>query len=132
MVGAVHEAHERTWSLEADPTEIRRIRGEVGSFVDAHYELSPERRADLALALSEVVTNALLHGNRDGRANPIEVHVHVDGKVEFTVRDAGVGMRPNPTGGGAGYGLAIVSAVADDLQVHDSDLGGTEVRVRFD
>jgi anti-sigma regulatory factor (Ser/Thr protein kinase) len=128
-VSGVYDKH---WSLRPDPAEIPRIRREVSHFVAETCGMSAERRPDLELALSEVVTNALLHGYRGRDGDPISVDVHVDGKVEFVVRDNGVGMRPHPSSGGAGLGLTIVMAIADDLEISDCEGGGTEVRVTFE
>ena len=110
-----------SWTLESDPREIRRIRREVTRLVDEHHGLPPERRGDLQLAVSEIVTTALLH--RPGEQ--IHVDLHVGRTVEFTVRDAG-------TQPGGGYALAIVSAIADDVQIRSRAGGGTEVRVVFE
>ena len=125
-------AVDRRWTLAPDPTEVPRIRREVRQFVVEHDGLEPARHPNLDLAVTEVVTNALLHGYRDGGGDPITVDVHVDGKVQITVTDTGVGMRPHPGSPGAGLGLAIVMSIADHVEVSPGEAGGTRVRVTFE
>jgi anti-sigma regulatory factor (Ser/Thr protein kinase) len=123
---------DRRWTLEPEPDEVPRIRREVHHFVAGCERLSAARLRDLDLVVTEVVTNALLHGYRDEHRAPIEVDVHVDGHVEIVVRDRGVGMSPHPDSPGAGLGLAIVGKLADSFEVRAANGGGTEVRVVFE
>ena len=109
-----------------------RIRREVHRFLAERDTLPASRLRDLDLVVTEVVTNALLHGYRDEHRAPIEVDVHVDGRVEIVVRDRGVGMSPHPGSPGAGLGLAIVGKLADSFEVRAAGDGGTEVRVVFE
>lgn len=104
-------------------SEARRA---VSNFIAG--ALSEEVCDDVLLALDEIVTNALAHGD-SGRS--IEVHVARDGQqVAMTVRDSGKGFDPRgirydspPVGlteGGRGLYLAI--RLMDSLTVY-SDHG---------
>lgn len=125
------DVRSRRWTLDPEPDEVPRIRREVNAFVSAAKGLPPERMPDLDLAVTEVVTNALLHGYRGEARAPIEVHVALEAGVEVRVLDRGVGMSPHPGSPGAGLGLSIVGKLADLFEVRASDDGGTEVRVVF-
>jgi len=88
------------------------------------------------LAVSETVTNAVVHAYRDDdrgdSAGEIALRLRLNGDgIIVTVADAGDGIRPNPESPGLGYGLALVASLADEVAIARSDLGGTAVRMRF-
>lgn len=64
--------------------------------VDAKIEpimISSHKAAPLGLVLSEIVTNAVKHGYRDGRAGTIKLAAHrVDGVATIEIADDGPGM----------------------------------------
>jgi anti-sigma regulatory factor (Ser/Thr protein kinase) len=96
-------------------------------FVDAHTTtLRPQQRDDAALMVSELVTNALMHGT-----GAISLHLDVDPRaVRVEVSDEGaVALAPSPTPGAhGGWGLRIVEQLADDWGVLD---GSTKVWFRL-
>jgi GAF domain-containing protein len=83
---------------------------------------SPDLAADVELALSELVTNAVLHGEP-----PITVRVLLDGGVRLEVRDAGR-LRPillsQSPEAMTGRGLSMVAAVATTWGVEPVAAGG--------
>lgn len=86
---------------------------------------------DLALAASEAVTNAVVHGYRDDEDGPIELSGYRDGhECVLEVADRGVGMRPHPGAHGLGMGLPVISTVADSVEILSLE-PGTAVRMRF-
>ena len=77
--------------------------------------LGPEQTPSLALLVSEVVTNALLHGDSD---QDVEVVIAVDDAlVRVEVCDRGDGFVPAPKAldhdGDGGYGLYLVEQLSD-------------------
>jgi serine/threonine-protein kinase RsbW len=91
----------------------------------------PEQADRVRLAISEAVTNAILHGYREG---PGEIHVEAtarDGMLEILVGDDGVGMQPHDDRAGLGLGLGIVARVTDQMAIVPRPEGGTELRMRF-
>jgi anti-sigma regulatory factor (Ser/Thr protein kinase) len=126
-----HEVR-RLWTLEPEPAEVPRVRREVSRFVAELDGLPAARMPDLDLAVSEAVTNALVHGNRGGLREPVTVDVLVNGVVQVVVRDHGVGMSPHPDSPGAGLGLAILGKLADRMELRAADGGGTELRIAFE
>lgn len=124
-------SEQRSWVLRRDPSEIPRIRRDVAAFLREHDAIEAVRHPDVELVVSELVTNALLHGD-SGQRRPIEVEVRLGEGVEVWVRDAGYGMRPGRNGSSTGgLGLAIVMAVSDGLDVRDVE-GATEVTATFE
>lgn len=89
---------------------------------------------DVALAITEATTNAVLHAYRDGTAGSMRVVAcaRPDGLV-VVVRDYGCGMQPNPDSPGLGLGLSVIGAVAHEMNIErpDDGNGGTRVRIHF-
>jgi serine/threonine-protein kinase RsbW/stage II sporulation protein AB (anti-sigma F factor) len=84
------------------------------------------------LAVTEAITNAVLHAYRGERDGTIEVVATPDaGGLTVVVVDRGVGMSPNPTGHGLGFGLPVIGAYADSFRVEPVRGGGTRVTMRF-
>jgi anti-sigma regulatory factor (Ser/Thr protein kinase) len=88
------------------------------------------------LAVSEAVSNAVLHGYRDGGgAVRGEVTVIVeaeDSRLDVRVRDRGCGMSPHVDGRGAGLGLPLIAELSDAVAVRPSgEGGGSEVHMTF-
>jgi len=106
----VNERVTEDLDLTTDPRSIRLARGFLAS-VARSLDVPEETMSVAELALSEVVTNAVVHGEP-----PIRVHVDATAShLEISVTDAGPARpradetRLDATGG---RGLAIVAAVA--------------------
>jgi anti-sigma regulatory factor (Ser/Thr protein kinase) len=81
-----------TLSLEAIPTAVAEARRWVAAV--ASGRLAPEQEANLQLVMSEVVTNALVHGSPGDR-----IDLAVTAKEQFLcvqVYDDGPGLAPRP------------------------------------
>jgi serine/threonine-protein kinase RsbW len=83
------------------------------------------------LAVSEAVTNVVIHAYRD---DPGEVQVTIQGlkdELWVLIADDGCGCQMPPTTPGLGWGLAIITNSCDDFSLVDRADGGTEARMRF-
>jgi serine/threonine-protein kinase RsbW/stage II sporulation protein AB (anti-sigma F factor) len=89
----------------------------------------------VALALSETVSNAILHAYVDEPdTGDVEVHAEPTDEGEslrVTVVDHGRGMRPRDDSPGIGAGLPLVSRVAQRFDISEPPGGGTKVCMVF-
>jgi serine/threonine-protein kinase RsbW len=98
---------------------------------------SEETIADLKLAITEAVANAVKHAYPEGSSGRITVELQaLPGGMEIAVSDAGRGLEHAPappedgTPGEGGMGLSIIRAVADEVEL-TAGPGGVGTRVRF-
>ena len=86
------------------------------------------------LAVSEAVSNVVVHGYRDGPAGPVTVSAEAeDGELVVIVLDEGTGLSPRADSPGVGLGLPLIAEVTGSLSVRPGDGGrGTELRMTFD
>lgn len=86
--------------------------------------------ADVALAVSEAVTNAVKYAKVSEAEGVVELSAATsDGWLEVKVRDYGEGFGKGSSDG-LGLGLAIIARLCSDLKIiQEGD--GTEVRMRF-
>ena len=99
-------------TFEGQPEAASQARTAVTTFASAH--LLPAREADLAVAVSEVVTNAIVHGDPGGI---IEVRASRAGDaLRIEVTDGGAGLAPTPrsttSAPGGGFGLFLVEQLS--------------------
>jgi serine/threonine-protein kinase RsbW len=115
--------------LDAEPPSVALVRRELGAFVDDEFGAAS---ADVTLAVSEAVSNVVLHAYRDGTPGTVRVVACIyPAELVVVVRDYGCGMRPNPRSPGAGLGLSIIGAAASAMNVERPDDGGTRIRLKF-
>jgi serine/threonine-protein kinase RsbW len=115
--------------LDATPASVARARAEVARFAGS---CAIDEPVDIALAVSEAVTNVVLHAYRDGRPGRVRIVACMRPlELVIVVRDYGCGMRPHPGSPGAGLGLSIIGAATSEMRVERPDDGGTRVRLRF-
>jgi serine/threonine-protein kinase RsbW len=86
----------------------------------------------IRIAVSEAVSNVVVHGYRGTRDRGFTLAVAVDhGEVHVIVRDTGCGMRPRTDSPGAGLGLPLIARLATTVSVTAPPEGGTEVTMTF-
>ena len=102
--------------------------------------LSDETLSDLKLALTEACTNSVRHAYQDGREGVVEiVYLLEPDRMVVEVADDGEGFAPDelledPEGGlsEGGLGIAIIRAVADEVEFGERETGGSRLRfVKF-
>lgn len=115
------------------PGAVRRLRAQVTAFAAA-AGVRPELQDAVALAVSETVTNAIVHAYAGAReTGTVRVRCWVaEGQLVVEVTDDGVGMARRDDSPGVGHGLAMVGAVAEALDIAPGPGGqGTAVRMTF-
>ncbi|RLK62343.1 sensor histidine kinase [Actinokineospora cianjurensis] len=118
-------------SLLVGVGELGAARALVSTEARAHG-LSEQRVGDVALVITELVTNSIEHGG--GQAT-LSVWA-VDGELVCQVRDGGrladplAGLRPAPVDQAHGRGLLLVHTLADLVTIHAAG-DGTVVRAHF-
>jgi len=92
-----------------------------------------ERLEEIRLAISEAMTNAVVHAYRNGAAGRFHVTAAVaSGELWVLIGDDGRGMHAWNDSNGLGIGLGLISGLSDDFMIATRASGGTEVQMRFD
>jgi serine/threonine-protein kinase RsbW/stage II sporulation protein AB (anti-sigma F factor) len=115
---------------QATPSAVPGVRRAVVDFAELHgLGVAP----DIALAVSEAVTNAVLHAYRDGRPGMMRVVACAEPhRLVVVVRDYGCGMSPHPNSPGLGLGLSVIGRLASELNIERPiEGGGTRLRMSF-
>jgi anti-sigma regulatory factor (Ser/Thr protein kinase) len=122
MPGATHTVKR---VLAARPEAVAEARREVRAL-----PLAQESREQLALVVSELVTNAVMHAGA-AVGDPVRLQVRVgSGRARVQVRDCGRGFDPPSSAGReppavGGQGLLIVAALSDGWGVVRGPAGCT-------
>jgi anti-sigma regulatory factor (Ser/Thr protein kinase) len=111
---------------------VAEARNAVTAFAEA-AGATADALAAVSLAVSEAVTNSVLHAYLDREhPGPVEVRARCEAEtVVVEVADEGRGMLPRTDSPGLGLGLPLIAQMTESLEVHDRDGGGTEIRMAF-
>ena len=102
--------------------------------------LSDETLSDLKLALTEACTNSVRHAYEEGRTGVVEIVYQLEpDRLVVEIADDGAGFKPEEVelGGNGdlsegGLGIAIIRAVADEVEIGERESGGSRLRfVKF-
>jgi two-component sensor histidine kinase len=104
----------------------------ISRVVDVRARMTIDAAIPCGLIINELITNSLKHAFPPGRTGTVRVIAgEVDGRLEITVEDDGVGLpeNVNPRGGHS-LGLDLVFTLARQikLEVHIARKGGTTFR----
>ena len=127
---ATEEIERLELRTQATPAAVPGVRRAVVAFAEQHgVGIAP----DVALAVSEAVTNAVLHGYRDGASGEVRVVACAEPtRLVVVVRDYGTGMRPHPNSPGLGLGLSVIGRLTTEMNIERPDVGGgTRLRMHF-
>jgi serine/threonine-protein kinase RsbW len=117
-------------TCEAQPGTVAEVRAAVAEFA-AGVGANATQIDAIRLAVSEAVTNAVLHAYRGGPGQ-IQVTAALAGpELWILVTDEGGGMQPEADGPGLGLGLGLISQVCDEMSIAPRSAGGIEVRILF-
>lgn len=115
--------------MPAEPASVPVLRHRASRFATEHG-LGGRVVGDVALAVSEAVTNAVKYADATGADGVVELSGALQGDwLEVTVRDRGEAFG-RESADGLGLGLAIIARLCAEMKiVQEGD--GTEVRMRF-
>ena len=121
---------ERIWPAQPESVpDARRVATgwarELGAGAD--------RLADIALAISEACTNAVIHAYAGEQPGSFRVRVErAQGHLRVLVTDWGHGMRPRTDSPGLGLGLPVIARLATSLEVRSGEgAAGTTLVMAF-
>jgi anti-sigma regulatory factor (Ser/Thr protein kinase) len=118
-------------SYPAVPESVRLARDGTAAFA-ARAGASTGAIDAVRLAVSEAVTNAVVHAYDDEECGRITVAGWlVGGALWLLVADDGHGLRPRWERRGSGLGLALIGQLTDGFAVANRSGCGTELRMRF-
>ena len=114
---------------------------EVESLVDnvvLKYQLSPDKKGNILISLTEAVTNAIRHGNNYDECKCVEVKLRKQkNRIAFQISDEGDGFDynnlPDPTAPEnlikcGGRGVFLMKALCDEIEFQNN---GSTVEMRF-
>jgi serine/threonine-protein kinase RsbW len=117
--------------ITARPEQIADVRHEVHDYATEYGATNPHA---VALAVTEAITNAIVHAYAD-EPEPGEIEVVVQrlpgDVIEILVCDEGRGMMPRTDSPGLGLGLPLVATLAERFEVEARAGGGTKVLMAF-
>ena len=121
-----------TWVLPAEPSAVGELKRRAAEFAST-AGASDEVTQAIALAVSETVTNAVVHAYDGEDRGQVRVRCHVDGeRFVVEVADEGAGIGSGHGYPGIGHGLAMVGALAQDAQYRPGPDGrGTAVTMAY-
>ncbi len=117
--------------LPARPQSITPLRQAVVGYAES-CGASERRREDIALAVSEAVSNAVLHAYVGRQvAGAVGVEAWIQGsRLVVVVFDEGHGMSQRDDSPGLGLGLGLIERMTDGLELEDMR-PGLRVRMTF-
>lgn len=127
-IGSHGQVHERAPARAQSIAPLRRAVVEFAASCGA----TGRRCEDIAIAVSEALTNAVVHGYA-GLDEPGDVAVQAwldDRSLQVVICDEGVGMRPRFQSPGMGFGLALISRMTDQVRFEDV-MPGLRLRMTF-
>jgi anti-sigma regulatory factor (Ser/Thr protein kinase) len=120
------------WVSPAEPSAVSQLRRSAVQFASTAGASDEVTRA-IAVAVSETVTNSVVHAYDGDECGQVRVSCHVDGECFIVeVADEGAGIGPRSDASGIGHGLAVVGALAQGLDIAPGPDGrGTVVTMAF-
>lgn len=126
-----------TQSYPALPGSVPVARHELVRFA-TQIGAGAEQLDDIRLAVSEALTNVVMHAYRDGgggdRDEVGQIHVTASlaaDELWVLIADDGVGLSTHVQSPGLGVGLALIAQSSDGLTIMNRACGGTEIRMCF-
>lgn len=127
----------RKMVIASDLRNVRKVE-KVAEQIAKSLRFSAEELDSLAIAVTEIVGNAIVHGNKQDRHKKVTIEFEYhDDEIVITVQDEGEGfdeqqianpLEPENLLKESGRGIFIVRALMDQVDFF-SDSKGTRVRI---
>jgi serine/threonine-protein kinase RsbW len=134
-LGSVAVGEQRIYEclLPAMPTSVPRMRRDLDRVL-AQQGVAEERRADVALVLTEAAGNVVVHAYGPRRPGPLYASAQLPGQTLIaSVVDSGRGTGSPSQTPGAGFGLRLMGQLADELLIRSNEPEpGTSVQAYFE
>lgn len=110
------------------PESVTETRKRVAEYAEA----AGANRDDVELAVAEAVANAVVHAFGDRDDGAITVRAEIDGpdRLAVEIADFGSGITTRARSPLAGFGLPIIGALADSVEIRTGTVG-TRLVLRF-
>lgn len=123
--------HASRWEIPPDPRHIGGVRRQVVTFA-ARAGMDGPALTDVQVAVSDAVTNAILHADAARDHGCVRVDAEKTGdELIVRVRKAGSGGAQAPKCPVLGPRLSMIAALAQVFGVHRCEGGATELRMHF-
>ncbi|HPG41573.1 MAG TPA: ATP-binding protein [bacterium] len=132
---SLHKEHVLEMVIPSDPVQIHKVEMETDKLAKK-LGLKEDDRDNLGIAVTEVVANAIIHGNKKNKHKKVFIKfIYSDKFIRIHIRDEGQGFIPDDIANpvepenifkDSGRGIFIVKTLMDDVkyQFHDH---GSEV-----
>jgi serine/threonine-protein kinase RsbW len=118
-------------SHRATPEIIPTLRHAVADFARS-AGVDGDQLDGVRLAVSEALSNVVLHAYEPGNPGAVHLTVRVVGdELWVLVADDGRGHNTRPMQPGLGWGLAFITEAADEFSMAERAQGGSEARMVF-
>jgi anti-sigma regulatory factor (Ser/Thr protein kinase) len=118
-------------SYPAVAASVRQARAAVAELAQA-AGASPDKLDSIRLAVSEAVSNAVLHAYPAEPGQILVTAALAGSEFWVLVADDGGGLGTSSAKAGLGVGLTLIAQEADDFTIGPRATRGVEVRMRFD
>ncbi len=118
--------------IPSDVNQLPRIE-DLSQHISEKAALNKEKSENLAIVLTELVNNAILHGNKKEIGKKVTIIViYFSNRVQITVKDEGTGFDPSHLNDPrdpenlwkeTGRGIFLVKHLIDEVQFHSTPEG---------
>jgi serine/threonine-protein kinase RsbW len=109
--------------LPARAQSVPQARRAVAEFATAQGAVNGNLWA-IKLAVSEAVTNAVVHAGRGSDSAVLGLEAAVcDGMLRVSICDQGLGMRPRVDSPGVGLGMGIIATLTEHVEITETNPG---------
>ena len=133
----IKESHYRV-TIKSDPNEIQNVE-KFTEKLTAKLKFSDQDKDSLAISITEIVNNAIMHGNKSDKNKKVVIdYICSSNDITITVQDEGAGFNedqlddpvaPENLLKESGRGIYIVRTLMDEVK-YEFNKKGTLVRIK--